>query len=425
MLKKIIHTFGITAFSAVLNLVVAVLLSQYLGPTGKGSQSLILTTISFILIFSNLVGGATIVYLIPRFETILLIVPSYLWTVLMSLVSFFILKLTGLIESKYIVHVCILAIIYSVTSIHSNILIGKQKIKESNNLVLLQTVLLVVCLLVSFIAFRMFTINSYITALYISMGSSMLISTFLISASYKEISLNNYTQYIPVVKQMFTFGFQNQIAHITQMLSFRLSFYVIEEYVGIAAVGVYSNGISIAESIWMVAKSMSLVQYSYISNSTNREESARITLLLVKAGLFASLLLIIPLLLIPVEAYVFIFGQGFSDIKPVIITLLPGILIYNFSILFGHYFSGTGRYYMNGRISAIGLAVSVILYFTLIPLFSIKGAGLATSLSYIFTSLLFFWYFARENQNWRIYLLPKKNDIKLIIAELKNATKFS
>jgi len=247
MLKKILHTFGINAFSAALNMVVAILVSQYLGPSGKGSQSLILTTISFILIFANLVGGATIVYLIPRYKTILLIVPSYLWTVLMSLVSFSILKLTGLIESKYVVHVCILAIIYSLTSIHSNILIGKQRIKESNNLVLLQSVLLVVCLLVSFIAFRIFTINSYITALYISMGSSMLISSYLISASFKEMKLNNYTQYLPVVKQMFTFGFQNQIAHITQMLSFRLSYYVIEEYIGIAAVGVYSNGIWIAE----------------------------------------------------------------------------------------------------------------------------------------------------------------------------------
>lgn len=421
MLKKIIHTFGINAFSAALNMGVAILLSQFLGPSGKGNQSLILTTISFILIFSNLVGGATIVYLVPRYKSILLIIPSYLWTVLMSLVSYFILKITGLIESKYIIHVCILAIIYSVSSIHSNVLIGKQKIKESNNLVLLQSVSLVVCLLVSFIVLRIFFINSYITALYISMGLSMVISTFLISASFKEIDLKNYKPYLPVMKQMFTFGFQNQVAHITQMLSFRLSYYVIEEYIGIAAVGVYSNGISIAESIWMVAKSMSLVQYSFISNSTNRDESARITLLLVKAGLFASLLLLIPLILIPVEAYVFIFGQGFAGIKPVIISLLPGVLIYNVSILFGHYFSGTGRYSINGKISAIGLIVSVILYFTLIPMFAIRGAGIATSLSYLFTSALFLWYFARENRNWRTYLIPRWNDFALVITELKKA----
>jgi O-antigen/teichoic acid export membrane protein len=281
--------------------------------------------------------------------------------------------------------------------------------------------MLVGSLLVSFLVFRIFSINSYITALYISMGLSMLISTFLISPAFKEIELNKYKQYLPAVKQMFTFGFQNQIAHITQLLSFRLSYYVLEEYIGIAAVGIYSNGISIAESIWMVAKSMSLVQYSYISNSENREESARLTMLLVKAGLFASLLLLIPLVLIPVEAYVFIFGQGFADVKPVIVTLLPGVLIYNFSILFGHYFSGTGRYSMNGRISAIGLVVSVILYFTFIPMFNLRGAGIATSLSYLFTSILFLWYFARENKNWQVYLTPRWSDIKVVIAELKKA----
>ena len=113
--------------------------------------------------------------------------------------------------------------------------------------------------------------------------------------------------------------------------------------------------------------------------------------------------------------------QGFADVKPVIVTLLPGVLIYNFSILFGHYFSGTGRYSINGRISAIGLVVSVILYFTLIPMFNVRGAGIATSLSYLFTSILFLWYFARENKNWQVYLIPRWSDIKVVIAELKKA----
>lgn len=423
MFKKIIHTFGVNAFSAILNMVVAILLSQFLGPGGKGNQSIIITTVSFILVFSNLVGGATIVYLAPRYKSILLVLPSYVWTLLMSLGSYFILRLTGLVESKYIIHVCILAVIYSFTSIHSNMLIGQQRIKSSNNLVTLQSILLVVSLLVLFMIFKLLSINSYIIALYLSMGSSMILSAFLIKSSFKEIDFKNFSQYKPVVKQMFVFGFQNQIAHITQLLSFRLSYYMLKDYVGIASVGIYSNGISIAESIWMVAKSMSLVQYSWISNSNNREDSARITLLLVKAGFFASLLFLIPLLLLPVEAYVFIFGKGFAEVKPVIVTLLPGVLIYNISILLGHYFSGTGRYSINSRISAIGLVVSVILYFTLIPLLNIKGAGIATSVSYLFTSILFLWYFARENKNWYHDIVPKRQDFNMIITEFKSALK--
>lgn len=56
----------------------------------------------------------------------------------------------------------------------------------------------------------------------------------------------------------------------------------------------------------------------------------------------------IPLLLLPVSAYSFIFGPGFGEVKQVIWTLVPGVLIYNFPFT-GHSYSGTGRYYVNTR----------------------------------------------------------------------------
>ena len=70
MLRKIIQTFGIRAFSAFINLLIAVVLSQYLGPDGKGNQNIIITTISIILIFANLVGGATLVTWYPAIKHI-------------------------------------------------------------------------------------------------------------------------------------------------------------------------------------------------------------------------------------------------------------------------------------------------------------------------------------------------------------------
>jgi len=308
-------------------------------------------------------------------------------------------------------------------SIHSNVLIGKQKIRESNNLVLMQTIALILSLVIAFMIIRHISVDSYIYSLYISLGASMIVSTLYIRDSFGGMRLMPVRQYSPVVIQMFRYGSQNQVAHITQMLSFRLSYYVLSEYIGLAAVGVYSNGISIAESIWLVAKSMSLVQYSWISNSTDRQASARLTIQLVKVGVVLSLLLIFPLLLLPVSGYTFIFGTGFAGVKPVIWTLLPGVVIYNFSILFGHYYSGTGRYHVNTLISSAGLVLSLILYFTLIPLYSIIGAGVATSLSYIFTSSLFLWFFSREYKNWFREMIPTGNDFRAVITELRNTVK--
>jgi O-antigen/teichoic acid export membrane protein len=370
------------------------------------------------------VGGATLVYLTPRFHVSLLLVPSYVWTILMSLISFMVLKMSNLVESTYILHICVLAVINSIMSIHSNVLIGKERIRESNNLVLFQTVILVLSLLVAFIVFKQVSVDSYIVSLYVSMSVCMIISSFFVGKSILSIRIFPLIQFVPVIIQMFRYGFQNQVAHITQLLSFRLSYYVLEEYKGLAAVGIYSNGISIAESVWLVAKSMALVQYSWVSNSNDQEASARMTIRLLKGSILLSLLLVLPLLLLPISGYTYIFGEGFAGVKPVIWSLLPGVLIYNLSILFGHYFSGTGRYYINTTISTAGLVVSAILYFTFIPMYSETGAGIATSLSYIFTSMLFLWYFSKEFSAWYKEIIPRRKDFSDVISELRKGSLF-
>jgi O-antigen/teichoic acid export membrane protein len=210
------------------------------------------------------------------------------------------------------------------------------------------------------------------------------------------------------------------VAHITQMLSFRLSYYVLDHYHGEAAVGVYSNGISLAESIWLISKSISMVQYARISNMPDRQESARLTVRLIKFSVAASLIVLLPLMLLPSSFYIFIFGDGFAETRLVIWTLAFGVLVYNFSILTGHYFSGTGRYYINAISSSLGLIASIILYYTLIPAFGMAGAGWATSLSYLITTIILMTVFNKENKNWYKDLMPTISDFNKIRAELKN-----
>ena len=52
MFGKILNTFGTKILVAFINLAIAIIISQVLGDSGKGIQSLVLTNISFILIFS-------------------------------------------------------------------------------------------------------------------------------------------------------------------------------------------------------------------------------------------------------------------------------------------------------------------------------------------------------------------------------------
>ena len=418
MFSRILNTFGTKAVSAVINLVIAILLSQYLGPAGKGIQSLILTTITFILVFANLVGGATLVYLAPRHKAFLLAIPSYVWTLITGLTAFIILWFFPLIDREYILHACILSVMNSFTSVHSSILIGKEKIKTSNYIGLVQPVMLILALVIYFITLKQVNVSAYIQSLYISFGAGLLASIIWFAKYCRPLRFHSMGEYLLVSKEMISFGILNQIAHITQMLSFRLSYYVLNHYHGEAAVGVYSNGISLAESIWLIAKSISLVQYARIANLNDRPTAAGFSVRLIRMSLAISVLIIVPLVLLPSGFYVFLFGKGFEGTSAVIRTLAAGVVFYNISILIGHYFSGTGRYYVNAITSSIGLIASIGLYYWLIPAFGQNGAGWATSISYILTSMIFIVWFRQEYGRWYQMLIPQKEDISYLKKEI-------
>lgn len=418
MLKKILNTFGTRATSAVINLLIAVVLSQYLGPEGKGIQSIIITTITFVLVFANLVGGATLVYLVPRHTPSLLVIPSYAWTIFIATVSYVILLLFPIVDQAFAGHICILSFLNSVTAINTSILTGREKISTANLIGLLQPLVLIITLVSIFLTVDDPQIPHYIFSLYVSFGLTAIVSIIFYHRHCGRIQLFGLKEYTRIIIEMIRFGILNQIAHITQMLSFRLSFYILDRYHGEAAVGVYSNGISIAESIWLISKSISLVQYARIANTSDRSESAKLTARLIKFSVFASILLLVPLMLMPSGFYTWIFGEGFEQTRMVIWTLAFGVLVYNFSILIGHYFSGTGRYHINAISSSLGLISSLILYFTLIPAFGIAGAGWGTSISYFITTIILTYIFNRENKAWWKELIPSGKDWKQIKSVL-------
>jgi len=375
---------------------IAIVVSQYLGADGKGEQGIILATIAFVLVFSNLVGGATLVYLIPRYKFTLLLIPSYLWSIGVSLTAYFLLWAFKIVDQDYILHICLLSALNSFTNIHSTLLIGKEKIKASNLVSLMQPLIVILSLLFSFLVLKNESISAYIYALYFAFGGSLLVSIIYMARTFDSMSFHTISEYLKVIRELFRLGFMNQLAHIAQMMSFRLSYYFLEIYHGDASVGIYSNGIQIMESIWLISKSISLVQYARIANTDDRQYSQDLSVKLLKAAFMISLFCIIPLVLVPESFYLFLFGQDFIGVKEVIWILAPGVLIYNVSLILGHYFSGIGKYHVNTIASSIGLVVSIILFVTLIPQYVTIGAGISASISYAVTSLVVLIFFLRE-----------------------------
>lgn len=398
MLRTIISTFFTRSFTAISNLILAVLLSHYLGASGRGEQSLVITLISFIIIITSLIGTSTLSYLIPRYPFSALLSLSYLWVSVAILVCFLVLPLLGLVPAVYTADICILSFLLSLLNIHITVLIAHQKINAANFLNFLQSFVIILVLVVFFTFYHKKSIGSYITALYTGYGITLAISIFLVKGYFRNFRLESLRTWIEVLKKLFMLGTYNQVAVFTQLLSFRLSYYILNFSHGNEAVGIYSNAVAVAESVWLIGRSIGTVQHSRIVNSHDNNFSLKLTSQLNRINLILSLALIFILVCIPDSWYIFLFGNEFININLIIRTLSPGIVFFGIALVLGYYFSSTGKHFVNAIASTTGLIITIILGMLLIPAYGSSGAGITASISYAATAFVVILFYTREKK---------------------------
>jgi O-antigen/teichoic acid export membrane protein len=417
MFRKILGNFGVRLISAIVNLMIAIVVSQYLGASGKGEQSLVLTMIAIVTIFDNMVGGASIVFLTNKLRIRELFVASYVWTLLVSVLSYIVLVFVELVPDKFILSVVILSTISSIVSIHSSVLLGKENLKSFNLLSFLVPLLSLVTLLLQFTLNWNRTAEAYVYSLYVAYGLTLVVSILLVMKHVKKDSVFQLSNTWSTFQSLFYYGFQNQLAHIFQLLSFRISYFFLQRDCGEAEVGIYSNAVSVIESIWMISTSISLWQYAKISNSTDVSYTKNITEQLTKYGLLTAFVALTFLLFIPAEFYAWLFGKEFRGLNELMWYLAPGIWVFNYALIIGHYFSGHGKYYVNAIASGIGLVVTCASAYYFIPTLKIQGAALSASISYFVTSLVIILYFRKEGANFVVF--PSISELKTTIGQLK------
>jgi len=193
MNSKIIVTFLARFGSAVAAFAIAIILSQFLGVEGKGKAALLILNISFINLFTNIMGGAALVYLAPRFHTFTLVVVSYIWVPLIACLLGLVYYLSGVTFTSLDIHTFILATILGWFSTNTNLLLGKQKTHIFNILTVIQVFITLGYLLFAFYgSIGKQQYNDYIIALYIGYGISFLVSFVY---TYKEFGNSSFTPF--------------------------------------------------------------------------------------------------------------------------------------------------------------------------------------------------------------------------------------
>ena len=420
MFKKIAFTFGIRIVIALLNLAIVVLLSRYTGAAGKGEASLIVTSIAMILLFCNMVGGSSLVYFVPRHNLFQLFLWSNVWSVIVCSACFGLFFLFPLVPVASIVPVILLSLINSFMATNLTIILGKERITTHNLISLLQTAVNILVLWLLARGLGQYNIQSYIFSLYAAMSICLLVSSIVV---LPLISSDTLPKEKGIFLKLFKYGTYSQAGHIMKFISFRCTYYMLSDFSGDVTLGIFSNGVSLIESVFLISNSIATVLYPRVANAGDLQEAQQLTLRMNRLSILLCIAALIPLTLLPSGFFVWLFGPEFSGVHEVILLLAPGVLLYNLALVTGHYFSGTGKFRINTLANGVGLLTTVLLAAVCYPHFGIMQVGLISTLSYVTTSMLVMGYFVKEARIKSRQLLPTMQDVRLLKAEVAGLLK--
>jgi O-antigen/teichoic acid export membrane protein len=189
-----------------------------------------------------------------------------------------------------------------------------------------------------------------------------------------------------------TIGLSNLIA----LLNYRVGLFVIERQWGLAATGVYSIAVVVAELLWFVSGSLTQAVYGRIG-VPDRAQAAATTLRALHLGV-AALLLVAPLLWLVAWALLpRVLGPDYRASLLPLALLLPGALLFGGASALSAFFTNhLGRPRVPAQVAAVSLAINAGSCVLLVPWLGTAGAALAASVAYAVSVGWLAWRFARH-----------------------------
>lgn len=387
--KNIIQTMAGKSAILLLNFAVVVLSTRLWGTEGRGAIALFIANLTLISSVTNIFTNSSVSYFLSKRGLSRLIVQGYLWVFAVAVISGIVFRIYD--HATPSVLLFIVAVFVGFTTFHSSVFIGDQRVDYYNLITVIQPVVHIIALL-----FFYYWVEKSYFAYFYGMISSYAFVWALCKLFTRKIHPSVSCRLDKsVVKETFWYGLQIELSGFLQFFNYRLSFYFLNYYLGTASLGVFSVGVTLSEAIWIVSRSISLVQYSNVVKQGDTEDSRNETKTTSKYSFLISLLCLVVVVCLPKQVFSYVFGKGFEGVKQVILLLSPGILAIAVSNVYGNYFSAIGKVKILILKSALGVVATVALSIGLIPSLQVTGACIVNASSYVVSSAILFWFFFR------------------------------
>lgn len=401
---KVVQTFISRFLILILSFGLVIFSTNMWGSEGKGTISIVIANVAMVSFFSSVFSGSSTSYFARKFKVEQVLVYSYLWSVIIGVAVPLIFSFAS-IQTEFLYHLIAISVFSSLLSTNISLFIGTQNIRFFNIYTVLQQLVHVLFIIILIYIVKLKDVSVYFLAQIFCLIFLFLTSLFFI---LKKCKFSEFSFSKSVFLNMLEYGWKTQLSAFIQFLNYRLSFYFLEYFEGIAAVGIFSIGITFSEAIWTITRSIAVVLYSDVVNSENREESIVKTKSSLKLSFSLMLVFVLGIIVIPGFVYTQIFGNEFSETKQIMLLLVPGIFAIAVSDMIGYYFSGIKELKILNIKSIVGLFITVGFSFFAIPKWGMWGACLVTTSSYVVSAAILFWKFYQSTDfKIRDYIISK------------------
>ncbi|MDR6526406.1 O-antigen/teichoic acid export membrane protein [Chryseobacterium rhizosphaerae] len=413
MKLTVIKTFISRFLILILSFGLVIYSTNMWGSEGKGTISIVIANAAAVSFFSSIFSGSSTSYFVSKFKIEKVLLYAYLWSIVTGILIPLAFSLAS-IQSGYLPYLIGISVFSSLLSTNINLFVGTQNIRKFNIYTVLQQLVHIVFIGIFIYLFNIKDVSVYFLAQIGCLGLLFFTSFFQIirKCSISEISFSK-----EVSRNMFEYGWKTQLSAFVQFLNYRLSFYFLEHFEGIASVGIFSIGITFSEAIWTITRSIAVVLYSDVVNSKSREESIEKTKSSLKLTFILMLGFVLGIIIIPAQVYEMIFGREFRNTKEIMFLLSPGIFAIAVSDMIGYYFSGIRELKILNVKAIVGLVITVVFSFIAIPRWGIFGACFVTTFSYLASAFLLFRKFYRSTEFKLSDFMISKEEIHLLKAK--------
>lgn len=415
MFKKILGTGATRILNLLIGFANMMLGAKLLGAAEWGIGYMVVVDVSFLLIGVELLAGSGLVYFTPRKKLSTLMFVSYSWiiiTIALYALVFWLLSnfpdtFDNIVPQGYAKITLLMVLVYSFHNFNLNIFLGKEKVHLYNWVFSIQILTQITVFCVLLFGFHITDAHAFIYSLLSGYSVATIVGfCFLLPMVKKE----GFDSIKITAKEMFSYGAIIQLSTLVSTLNKRLSMFLLKQHWGDERVGVFSSGTQITEGVKIIGNSLALVQFSALSNMTDRKEAVKLTLRFIKIAVLFTFLALAVIVLLPTSFYEWVLSKEFSEIKRVMLFMSPGIIFLAGHTILAHYFSGTGQPKYNLYASLTGLCFTIPSTLLLVKPFGIDGAAISSSITFA-ASFTYHWIIFRKQSSARLSdLLPNKED---------------